>query len=79
MMPFCHHGVRPGARGGAAAYDGRAMMEAPFCQEKQALGLGKRRQHTWEAQQMGLLFARLAHLLRWGKRWLSRVPPTRWR
>jgi hypothetical protein len=29
----------------ADAYDGRAMMEATFCQDKQALGLVKRRQH----------------------------------
>jgi len=64
----------------ADAYDGRAMIEATFCQDKQALGLVKRRQHTWEAQQVVLLFARLAHhLLLWSKRWLSRVPSTRWR
>jgi hypothetical protein len=64
----------------ADAYDGRAMIEATFCQDKQALGLVKRRQHTWEAQQVVLLLARLAHhLLLWSKRWLSRVPSTRWR
>src|SRR5262244_723277 len=66
--------------GVADAYDGRAMIEATFCQDKQALGLVKRRQHKWEAQQMVLLLARLAHhLLLWSKRWLSRVPTTRWR
>jgi hypothetical protein len=64
----------------ADAYDGRAMIEATFCQDKQALGLVKRRQHRWEAQQIVLLLARLAHhLLLWSKRWLSRVPSTRWR
>lgn len=64
----------------ADAYDGRAMIEATFCQDKQGLGLVKRRQHTWEAQQMVLLLARLAHhLLLWSTRWLSRVPATRWR
>lgn len=64
----------------ADAYDGRAMIEATFCQDKQALGLVKRRQHKWEAQQIVLLLARLAHhLLLWSKRWLSRVPGTRWR
>jgi hypothetical protein len=64
----------------ADAYDGRAMIEATLCQDTQALGLVKRRQHTWEAQQIVLLFARLAHhLLLWSTRWLSRVPPTRWR
>src|ERR671936_230075 len=62
----------------ADAYDGRAMIEATFCQDKQALGLVTRRQRRWEAQQMVLLLARLAHhLLLWGKRWLSRVPTTR--
>jgi Transposase DDE domain group 1 len=62
----------------ADAYDGRAMIEATFCQDKQALGLVKRRQHKWEAQQMVLLLARLAHhILLWSKRWLSRVPTTR--
>jgi hypothetical protein len=61
----------------ADAYDGRAMMEATFGQDKQALGIVKRRQHTWEAQHMVLLVARLAHhLLLWSKRWLSRVPTT---
>jgi Transposase DDE domain group 1 len=64
----------------ADAYDGRAMIESTFCQDTQALGLVKRRQHTWEAQQVVLLFARLAHpLLLWSKRWLSRVLSTRWR
>src|SRR5437879_1780150 len=64
----------------ADAYDGRAMIAATFCQDKQALGLVKRRQHTWEAQQVVLLFARLAHhLLLWSKQWLSRVPSTHWR
>jgi Transposase DDE domain group 1 len=62
----------------ADAYDGRAMIEATFCQDKQALGLVTRRQRQWEAQQMVLLLARLAHhLLLWGKQWLSRVPTTR--
>ncbi len=62
----------------ADAYDGRAMIEATFCQDKQALGLVKRRQRQWEAQQIVLLLARLAHhLLLWGKRWLSRVPDPR--
>jgi hypothetical protein len=64
----------------ADAYDGRAMIEATFCQDKQALGLVKRRQHKWEAQQMVLLLARLAHhILLWSKHWLSQVPATRWR
>jgi Transposase DDE domain group 1 len=64
----------------ADAYDGRAMIEATFCQDKQALGLVTRRQRRWEAQQMVLLWARLAqHLLLWGKQWRSRVPATRWR
>jgi Transposase DDE domain group 1 len=64
----------------ADAYDGRAMIEATFCQDKQALGLVQRRQHTWEAQHIVLLLARLAHhILLWSKGWLSRVPPTRWR
>jgi hypothetical protein len=62
----------------ADAYDGRAMIEATFCQDKQALGLVTRRQRQWAAQQMVLLLARLAHhLLVWGKQWLSRVPATR--
>src|SRR5438309_7321795 len=61
----------------ADAYDGRAMIEATFCQDQQALGLVPRRQRKWEAQQIVLLLARLAHhLLLWGKRWLSRVPTT---
>ena len=64
----------------ADADDGRAMIEATFCQDKQALGLVTRRQRQWEAQQMVLLLARLAHhLLLWGKQWLSRVPSTRQR
>jgi hypothetical protein len=64
----------------ADAYDGRATIESSFCQDKQALGLVTRRQRRWEAQQMVLLLARLAHhLLLWGKQWLSRVPATRWR
>jgi len=64
----------------ADAYDGRAMIEATFCQDKQALGLVTRRQRRWAAQQMVLLLARLAHhLLLWGKRWLSRGPTTRQR
>jgi Transposase DDE domain group 1 len=64
----------------ADAYDGRAMIEATCCQDKQGLGLVKRRQHTWEAQQIVLLLARLApHLLVWSRRWLSRVPAIRWR
>jgi hypothetical protein len=60
--------------------DGRAMIEATFCQDKQGLGLVKRRQRQWEAPQMVLLLVRLAHhLLVWSQRWLSRVPATRWR
>src|ERR687887_1473949 len=59
----------------ADAYDGRAISESSFCQDKQALGLVTRRQRRWEAQQMVLLLARLAHhLLLWGKQWLSRGP-----
>ena len=62
----------------ADAYDSRALIEATFCQDKQALGLATRRQRKWEAQQMVLLLARLAHhLLLWGKQWLSGVPTTR--
>ena len=62
----------------ADAYDGRASIEASFCQDKQALGMVKRRQRQWEAQQIVLLLARLAHhLLVWAKRWLSREPATR--
>jgi DDE family transposase len=62
----------------ADAYDSRALIESSFCQDKQALGLVTRRQRRWEAQQMVLLLARLAHhLLLWGKQWLSRVPATR--
>jgi len=60
--------------------DGRAMIEATCCQDKQGLGLVKRRKRQWEAPQIVLLLARLAHhLLLWRKRWLSRVPATRWR
>jgi Transposase DDE domain group 1 len=59
----------------ADAYDGRAVIEASFCQDKQGLGLVKRRQHHWAAQQIVLLLARLAHhLLVWSKQWLSRLP-----
>ncbi len=59
----------------ADAYAGRAMIEATCCQDKQGVGLVKRRQHTWEAQQIVLLWARLAyHLLVWSRRWRSRVP-----
>ncbi len=62
----------------ADAYDGRASIEASFCQDKQALGMAKRRQRQWEAQQIVLLLTRLAHhLLVWAKRWLSREPATR--
>ena len=64
----------------ADACDGRAMIEATFCQDQQAVGFVTRRQRRWEAQQMVLLVARLAHhLLLWGQQWLSRVPATRWR
>src|SRR5207302_1496526 len=64
----------------ADAYDGRARIAATFCQDTQALGLGKRRQHTWEAPPLVLLFARLAPpLLLGSKPWLSRGPRTRWR
>jgi len=52
----------------ADGYDGRAMIEATFCQDKQGLGLVKRRQRKWEAQPMGLLLARLApHRLVWSQ------------
>jgi hypothetical protein len=62
----------------ADAYDGRAMSEATFCPDKQALGLVIRRQRRWEAQPRVLLLARLAHhLLLWGKRWRRQVPATR--
>ena len=62
----------------ADADDGRAMIEATCCQDTQALGRVTRRQRRWEAQQMVLRLARLAHhLLLWGKQWLSRVPATR--
>lgn len=64
----------------ADAYDGRAMIEASFCQDKQGLGIVKRRQHSWEAQQLVLLLARLAHhLLVWSKQWLGRLPQLRHR
>jgi Transposase DDE domain group 1 len=64
----------------ADAYDGRAGIEASFCQDKQGLGIVKRRQHKWEAQQIVLLLARLAHhLLLWSKQWLSRLPQLRHR
>jgi Transposase DDE domain group 1 len=64
----------------ADAYDGRAVIEASFCQDKQGLGIVKRRQHKWEAQQIVLLLARLAHhLLVWSKQWLSRLPQLRHR
>jgi hypothetical protein len=36
----------------ADAYDGRASIEASCCQDKQALGMVKRRQQQWQAQQM---------------------------
>ena len=62
----------------ADAYAGRAMLEAPFWQDTQAWGLVTHRQRQWEAQQLVLLLARLAHpLLLWGKQWLRQVPPTR--
>ena len=62
----------------ADADDDRAMIEATCCQDTQALGRVTRRQRRWEAQQMVLRLARLAHhLLLWGKQWLSRVPTTR--
>jgi hypothetical protein len=64
----------------ADAYDGRAGMEASFCQDKPGLGSVKRRQHHWEAQQLVLLLARLAHhLLVWSQQWLSRLPQLRHR
>jgi transposase len=47
----------------ADAYDSRAMIEASFGRDKQALGLVTRRQRKWEAQQVVLLLARLAHHL----------------
>jgi Transposase DDE domain group 1 len=60
----------------ADADDGRASIEASCCQDKQALGMVKRRQRQWEAQPIVLLLARLAHhLLVWAKRWLSRRHP----
>jgi hypothetical protein len=62
----------------AEADAGRAMIEATFCQDKPALGLVTRRQRRWEAQQMVLLWARLApHLRLWGTQWLRRGPTTR--
>src|SRR2546429_5011636 len=54
------------------------MTEAAFVEVAQAWGGVTRRQRRWEAQQIVLLLARLAHhLLVWGKQWLSRVPATR--
>jgi hypothetical protein len=62
----------------AEADDGRAMSAATCCQDTQARGLVTRRQRQWEAQQMGLLLARLAHhLLLWGTQGLRREPSTR--
>jgi hypothetical protein len=62
----------------AEAYAGRAMMAATFGQDTHALGLVKRGQHTWAAQHMVVLLARLAQpLLLWRKRWLSQGPATR--
>jgi hypothetical protein len=62
------------------ADESRALIAASCCQAQQARGLVKRRQHTWEAQHMVLLWARLAHhILLWSKRWLRQVPATRWR
>jgi hypothetical protein len=46
---------------------GRALIEPSFGQEKQAMGLATRWQRWWEAQQMVLLLARLAHHLRLGE------------
>jgi hypothetical protein len=64
----------------ADGHGGWAVIEATFCQDKQGLELVKRSRRKWEAQQMVLLLARLAHhLLLWSKRWLSGVPATRWR
>jgi Transposase DDE domain group 1 len=64
----------------ADAYDSRAVIEASFCQDKQGLGIVKRRQHKWEAQQLVLLLARLAHhLLVWSQQWLRRLPQLRHR
>lgn len=55
-----------------------SLIEASFCEDKQALGLVTCRRRRWEAQQMVLLVARLAHhLLLWGKQRLSRMPATR--
>jgi len=55
---------------------GRAMIEATFSQDKQALGIVKRRQHTWEAQQIVLPLARLAHhLLLWSNAGCVGCPP----
>jgi hypothetical protein len=62
----------------ADAYEGRAVIEAAFCQDKHGLGIVKRGHHHWEAQHLVLLLARLAHhLLRWSKQWLSRLPQLR--
>jgi hypothetical protein len=64
----------------AERYDGRAMIEAPCCQDTQGVGLVQRRQRKGEAPQMVVLWARLAHhLLVWSQRWLRRVPAIRWR
>lgn len=41
----------------------------------QHLSISQSRQHSWAAQQLVLLLARLAHhLLVWSQQWLSRVP-----
>jgi len=64
----------------ADADDGRAMLEATCGQDKPGLGLVTRRHHPWEAQQIVLRLARLAHHLRgWSRRWRSRGPAIRWR
>ncbi len=64
----------------AETSDQRAMLDATVGQDKQGLGLVKRRQHQGEAPQMVWRLARLAHHLRlWSTRWRSRVPATRWR
>jgi hypothetical protein len=64
----------------AEAYEGRALIAASCCPDKQGLGSGKRRPHHWEAQHLVLLLARLApHLLLWSQQWLSRLPQLRHR
>lgn len=66
----------------ADGYDGRAGIAASGCQDKQGLGIVKRRQRHGEAPQLVLLLARLAHhLLVWSQQWLSRLPQLRrrWR